>query len=66
MKRSKAIRYLIVTGIMWVGSIPWVIYLAASRQIPWSVPLICTPIYVFLYWGALKAFWPHVRKPGAE
>jgi len=66
MKRSTAIKYLVVTAIMWLGSIPWLLYLAVSKQVSWSVPMICAPIYVFLFYGAYKTFWPHVRRVGSE
>jgi len=51
---------------MWLGSVPWLVYLAATKQIPWSIPPICTPIYMFLFYGAYKVFWPRIRKDSAE
>jgi hypothetical protein len=62
MNRSRAIRYLVLFGIAWLGSIPWLIYLAASQQVPWWVPVVCAPIYALLFYGVWKTFWPHVRK----
>ena len=66
MTRSIATLSLILGGIMWLGSIPWLIYLAASREIPWSVPAICVPIYAFLLYAAWKTYWPRVRSAGAK
>ena len=54
--KSDAIRSLLRMLIPVDGSIPWLIYPAATTQIPKSVPLICTPIYAVLIYGAIKHF----------
>ena len=60
MKSSLAIKGLIIFGVAWGGSIPWLIYLAAKREIPWYAPIICTPIYLTLLYG-LKPLWIRAR-----
>ena len=52
---------LVLFGIAWGGSIPWGIYLAARREIPWSMVVICTPIYLLLLYG-LKPVWIMARQ----
>jgi len=56
VKRSTAILALVVVGVPWALSIPWLLYLSLQREIPWTVPLICTPIYLLLLYG-LRSFW---------
>jgi hypothetical protein len=56
VKRPRAIMALILGGIMWGGSIPWVIYLTMKDKSLWLVPVICIPLYVFLLYN-LRHVW---------
>ncbi len=61
VKRSTAIKGLVIFGVAWGGSIPWVIYLAAKGEIPWSGTIIGIPVYLLLLYG-LKPFWLRARQ----
>jgi len=52
---------LVLFGIAWGGSIPWLIYLAARREVPWYMVFICTPIYFLLLYG-FKPVWIRARQ----
>lgn len=61
MKRSRAIFYVAFLSVTWAGTIPWMFYLALKGVVPYKVAIICAPFYAFLYYGAIKAFWPSIR-----
>lgn len=56
VKRSTAILALVVVGLPWALSIPWILFLSLKREIPWIVPVVCTPIYLLLLYG-LRPLW---------
>jgi len=56
VSKWQALFLLIMFGVMWGGSIPWMIYLAAIDYIPWIVVIICLPIYLLLV-ASLKPLW---------
>jgi hypothetical protein len=64
MNRARAVFGFISFGGLLIFLSPYVIYEAAVKRLPWSVPIIVIPIYAVLSYGAFKLFWPHiVRKP---
>jgi hypothetical protein len=50
----------IVTGGLLIFLSPYLIYKAAIKDLPWTVPMIVIPIYAVLSYGAFKTFWPHI------
>jgi hypothetical protein len=65
MKRYIAIRSMIVLALEPALGVPYLLYSAATKYIPWTVPAIVVPIYVIIVYASYKAFWPHiVRKNG--
>ena len=61
MKRSTAIVGLVLTTIMWGCTIPWLIYLVTVRRYPTGI-LFVVPFYALIYIGAIRVFWPRIRK----
>jgi len=64
VSRSRAIKCLVISGVAWGGSIPWIIYLAAKGEAPWIVPIACIPVYLLLLYGLRPVWRIACRKDG--
>ena len=53
-------RFMILWGITVGGSVPWILYLAFTKQASWWDVVILIPIYGLLFYFLYKAFWPRV------
>lgn len=60
MNRARAIFGFISFGGLLIFLVPYLIHEAAVKQVPWSLPIIATPIYAVLSYGAFKVFWPRI------
>jgi hypothetical protein len=56
MNRARAVFGFISFGGLLIFLSPYVIYEAAVKRLPWSVPIIVIPIYAVLSYGAFKLF----------
>lgn len=56
VKSLTALLALVVLGVPWALSIPWILFLSLKREIPWIVPVVCSPIYLLLLYG-LRPLW---------
>jgi|CZKD01.1.fsa_nt_gi hypothetical protein len=66
MKRYIAIRSMIVLALGPALGIPCLLYSAATKYIPWTVPAIVVPIYVIIVYACYKAFWPHIMRKNGD
>lgn len=60
MNRLHATLRFILSGGLLIFLSPYFIYEAATKQLPWSVPVIVIPLYAVLSYGAFKLFWPRI------
>jgi len=64
--RWRVIANFIFRGGLLIVLAPYVIYMAATKAIPWVVAIIVVPAYAALSYGAFRTFWPYLfRKPEA-
>src|SRR5882724_1070310 len=64
MTRYRAIVGFIISGGLLIVPSPYVIDMAITETVPWSVPIIVIPLYAVLSYGAFRMFWPFiVQKP---
>jgi hypothetical protein len=60
MNRLRATFGFIFSGGLLIFLSPYLIYEAAIKNPPWSVPMIVIPIYAGLSYGTFKLFSPHI------
>src|SRR5579859_1389498 len=62
MQPAQVKRVLIRTLAGWVCASLFTIYMATTKQLPWSVPIICIPVYAFLALGVIKRSEEHTSE----
>jgi hypothetical protein len=58
--RFRALFSFISGGGLLILLAPYLIHEAATKHLPWSVPIIVIPISAVLSYGAYKLFWSHI------
>jgi hypothetical protein len=41
---------------------PYLIYEAAIKQVPWTLPIIVIPLYALLSYSAFKVYWSRIKR----
>lgn len=57
IRRKMFLGYVVVG---WISASCYTIFAAAMKRLPWSVPILCVPILVFLTYTVYKA-WPNIK-----
>jgi hypothetical protein len=60
MTRYRAIVGFIISGGLLIVLSPYLIDMAITKTVPWSVPIIVIPLYAVLSYGAFRRFWPYI------
>lgn len=64
---TKLVTVITVVMVMvgWASGIVVAVILAMVGRIPWSVPIICAPIFAFMLYGLLKAL-PNIKSQSSK
>ena len=62
MNRVPTMLGFIFSGGLLIFLSPYLIYEAAAKRLPWSLPIIAIPIYALLSYGAFKVYWPRIKR----
>jgi hypothetical protein len=56
----RAIIGFFFAGGLLIFNSPYLVYQAATKHLPWFIPMIVIPIYAVLSYGAYTLLWPRI------